>query len=462
MQKPARQITPPGIRSVILSTALLAALLTLCWLYYLPALDQFFSQDDFPLLASSRPGPGWPQPRLFWFMGSVREYRPLTQHFYFYANQRLFDLDPRAHHAMNLAVHLANVLMVYTLGRRWLQTLAGAFFAAVFYGFHPIHFYEIYWVSGISQLGFVFCSLVGLLLVLKFKDSNQWRYQLLAFIAAAGAFLSKEDAIVLPALMTLLLWEGRTPGARTRWGILAVWLLLPAYFVWRMWILGFGLPSEGVYQFGAGLFRLTEKLFRYGEWLLGGRFGLAALILLLAFAFRLRSIIPHSRQFVFLSLLTIFPMLPSFLVPSASEHYLNLPVAGLGMLLASIVEARSLVYRQTFLFAVATVLFLISAALKTNQHLKNTGWGIPVPAKAEACRQLFNQIRQTAIPPECEVQLRYPPIEPWEKNWLIFLPKLARDRPDLKVSVVAPSEPPPPTSGCNYVWEWGRDGWKLK
>ncbi|MBI3939189.1 MAG: glycosyltransferase family 39 protein [Acidobacteria bacterium] len=483
---------------------LLAALLAACGHYYRPALEQFFSQDDFPLLATSRPGPGWVPPHLFWFMGSERAYRPLTIHFYFHLNQRLFDLDARAHHAMNLAVHLANLLLLYLLARRWLDTPAGALFAAAFYGFHAAHFYEIYWVSGISQLGVVFFTLIALLLFLKFKDTGQWRYCAAALLAGAAAFLSKEDAVIFPAVLTLLVWESDQKGNRSLYpALLSAWLLLPAYWLWRVAYLGFGLPASGVYQFGAGLAGLSHKLADYAGWLLAGAPGQAALGLVVLAVFYERAVrrlagrppanqpsaVSHQRsaggsqpsadpqeqskrqisseengnvkwnRVLFLALFSVLPMTPSLLIPSASEHYLNLTAGGFGILLACVIETLPR-RRAALLFSVAAALFLIGFSLKTHAHLADSGWAVPVPAKAEACRDLFEQTRRVVIPRDCGVVLLYPPIEPWEKDWLMFLPKLAQDRADLNVTVFAPGESPAPRSGCQYVWEWVGGKWE--
>ena len=205
-------------------------------------------------------------------MGNPLAYRPLTQHFYFYFNQLLFDLDPTGHHLSNLLVHLVNGLLVFWLARRWISP-GSAWIAAALFWFHPAHFYEVFWVSGISQSGFVFC-LLSVLYCWSRKDEDRWgRYwRLGAWVAAAAAFLSKEDAVMLPAIVTVFSWLFglARPFFRkqTCFELVPFWVLLSAYLGLRFWILGFGLPEGvGTYEFGLSLNLMASKILTYLQWM---------------------------------------------------------------------------------------------------------------------------------------------------------------------------------------------------
>ncbi len=58
----------------------------------------------------------------------------------------LFGLDPAAHHATGLALHVANTLLVFLLfARRTGAVWRSAFIAALF-GLHPVHVESVAWI----------------------------------------------------------------------------------------------------------------------------------------------------------------------------------------------------------------------------------------------------------------------------------------------------------------------------
>lgn len=443
--------------------ACIALFLALFAWYHAPAFSFYFSQDDFPLLVSSRPG--WVSPWFFFVTGSPREYRPLTQHFFFYFNQLLFGQNPSAHHAMVLLVHLANTLLVAWLASRWLALWA-ALPAAALFAFHPIHFYEVFWVSGISQSGYVFFLLCTLLLFSRFLAGRQRSFLAASLATAIAAFLSKEDAVMVPAILVLVavLEPGRSGRSLSRAAAtIPFWVLLAAYLWVRFGLLGFGIPHEGVYRFGADLKQISEKLDLYRVWLtIHWKLYVPALALTGAALFEagrtgrfaLREIITKLSFFLGLALLSIAPTL---LIPGSAEHYLSVSSAALGLALAAIV--LNLPSRWTRAVATATLLFFFgwSALQGRRQHLDNPSLFVPIPAKAEICERWMGQLRQQQPPAgsACAFVFRDLPLESWERGWFDALVRMAWNRPagELVVHTSGMPEPAAP-SECAAVWSF--------
>ncbi len=158
---------------------------------------------------------------------------------------RVFGGSPAAYHLMNLVYHLGAALalvwaalrIIPSLAGAWPSlagawpslagawpSLAGAWLAGLVFVVHPIHTESVAWVSGRTDViaTLFFCLAVGCY-ARAVGPGSPW--MLGATTAAAGAFLSKEPAIVLPAV--LVAWELCRPADRRGPGQIAAWRLLP-------------------------------------------------------------------------------------------------------------------------------------------------------------------------------------------------------------------------------------------
>ena len=135
-------------------------------------------------------------------------YRPLTRAS-FLVDYRVFGLNPRAYHLVNLVLHAAAVLLLYALGLRLFGARPPALVAALLLAVHPIHCEAVAFVSARNN---IFALCFALLALLLFIDAAERRSQARAALSAVAllfAMLAKE-----PGLMAL--------------PVLALWLLVPA------------------------------------------------------------------------------------------------------------------------------------------------------------------------------------------------------------------------------------------
>jgi Flp pilus assembly protein TadD len=129
----------------------------------------------------------------------------------------LFGMDARGHHGVNVALHLASVLLCFRFleeatGRRWESAFAAALFAV-----HPLHVESVAWVTErkdvLSGL-FWFLSLTAYVRWTRSPSRGRYALLLLLFFLSLA---SKPIAVTLPFVLLLLdfwpLWRLRLPSA---------------------------------------------------------------------------------------------------------------------------------------------------------------------------------------------------------------------------------------------------------
>ena len=147
-------------------------------------------------------------------------YRPVTTLSYL-VNYAIFGngAQPAGYHWVNLALHRANVALVYALGMLIFDDAALALALAAIWGLHPLLTESVTNIVGRADLLAAFGVLTGLLCYVKSAAATGRRKAgwLAALVAAqtVGLF-SKESAAVLPGIMLLydLLWPKPQRGAR--------------------------------------------------------------------------------------------------------------------------------------------------------------------------------------------------------------------------------------------------------
>lgn len=134
------------------------------------------------------------------------------------ADVQFWGLNPASHHATNLVLHLANVLLVLVLGFRWSGKLWPGIVAAGLFALHPLHVESVAWVAERKDVLSAFFGLLSLLaytrysqatilhspfsILASFRSPAYW----LAFIFLALGLMSKPMLVTWPFVMLLLDW----------------------------------------------------------------------------------------------------------------------------------------------------------------------------------------------------------------------------------------------------------------
>lgn len=118
------------------------------------------------------------------------------------------DLDPHVFHCANIALHLANVLLVFSILRLLTRKDIPAAAGALLFAIHPLQVEAVCWISELRGLLCGLFSLLALWSYLKFAmlsldnqpPPRRWRFCVLAVIVFLCALLSKPTAVVIPLL----------------------------------------------------------------------------------------------------------------------------------------------------------------------------------------------------------------------------------------------------------------------
>lgn len=115
----------------------------------------------------------------------------------------VFHSEPTGYHLVQTLIHVANTLVafgiVWHLAKRWRVALL----AALFYAGLPVASEAVFWVSEQSPLA-AFFSLVAVLFWLRYLLDKSRLDHLVAIDALIFALLSRESAVVLPAVFFLI------------------------------------------------------------------------------------------------------------------------------------------------------------------------------------------------------------------------------------------------------------------
>lgn len=146
---------------------------------------------------------------------AIDGYRPVRTLTYG-LNYLLGGEDPSGYHFFNVVLHGANGILVFLLV--WLLTQSNlvAGLAGLFFVVHPAQTAAVAYISGRKDLLATFFILIGCVVFLRYRKElrESWKLKIYLVVTFVLALLSKEVAIVFPALLLVLVSFGQqgTPG----------------------------------------------------------------------------------------------------------------------------------------------------------------------------------------------------------------------------------------------------------
>ncbi len=176
-------------------------------------------------------------------------YRPLNRASYL-LDYRLFGMRPAGFHAVNVLIHLLNVLLLCLLGLRFFRTAAPAVLAAALFAVHPINAEAVNFLSARNTLLSLFFVLSSILVFHQGLTRGSWGRLVFSGLLWFLGLLSKEPAalaIVVVAAMAFAL-----PGRRENMPKLKIAVLLPhlvfagAYAILRVLALGGAVGTSSI------------------------------------------------------------------------------------------------------------------------------------------------------------------------------------------------------------------------
>lgn len=313
----------------------------------------------------------------------------------------LFGFDPMAFHTTNLLLHLVNLVLVYRLLLRLIPSTPAAALGATVFALHPIVAEPVAWATGRKDLQATLFVLAALIVLLGKRDSTELpspRRFALASVLGLLAILSKPTAAVVPLLLVAaahLAWpreplrrlvaplaplgvaavalvlvgnaghqaltdaRPRTVGEAVH-QVLSAWALQSQHLVWPRGLLPvyYDLPGDpSTVHLGLGLALLL--LLGFAAWRhRASALGLGLIVFFVAYA-PVAAILPNRRW--------------------VADSYLYLPLVGVVLALAAIVERR--ITRPVpfaVLFSLTLVLFSLGSLVQARTYASNAALWEPV------------------------------------------------------------------------------------
>ena len=406
--------TPPRSGAWPWILAVAGALVVVFWAYA-PAMHGEFLFDDNALPFSL---PNAAAPLRAW-IGQIRPVLMTT----YWLNSRISAEDPYSYHIFNIVIHCLTSLLIFPMVRRLLEwagaqaslrnLLAG--FAALVFLLHPVQAESVAYLAGRSEsLSALLAAAAFTVFLYRRRIAVSWATVAAIFALFGAAVLSKEQAVVLPALLLLTdyWWNPgfSFQGIRRNWKLYLPMALGAAAGVAFFWHLitgattggsaGFGMKEFTWYQY---FFTQCRALFTYiGMFVLpvnltadwdfpvsktildrGAIFALLALLALAAAAWLYRRRFPLASYGYFVFLLLMSPT--SSIVPikdTIAERRLYFSMFGLLLILVDVLS-RLKVSRRAL--AAASLIVALAAAGAT--RARAAIWADPISLWEDTVRK---------------------------------------------------------------------------
>jgi hypothetical protein len=248
---------------------LLAVVLAVAALAFLPALPIGFLADDFVYIARfyTMPWSAWPQFFTHEWSGGVwgqplKELRPFAA-LSFMIDARLWGGNATGYRLVNLALHLAATGLVVRLAWRYAQALparhsapAAPLIAGLVFAVHPAHVETVAWITGRADLLGSVAALAFLLAGEIYSERGPRTSAALCLAALLVGVFTKEFCLTVPPLL-ILRWllldprAGRAIWQRRAWLIAGALAVTAVYVVARRAAFGSD-PTTGFFGWNDG------------------------------------------------------------------------------------------------------------------------------------------------------------------------------------------------------------------
>ncbi len=207
-----RETDKTGKRLALLAGAV--AIVAGCFTAYIPAIESGYIWDDNKYVTDN---PLLMAPdglyRIWFSTDSPSQYFPLV-YTTFRAEYQLWGLNPAGYHAVNVAIHCINALLLWLVLRR--LSIPGAWLASAIFALHPVHVESVAWITEQKNTLMLLFSLLSILCWVKFVFDNQTSRKAILLYACSLVFcalslFSKTTACTLPAALVLILWLKNSP-----------------------------------------------------------------------------------------------------------------------------------------------------------------------------------------------------------------------------------------------------------
>jgi len=302
--------------------------------------------------------------------------------------------EVKGYHFTSIALHILACLCVYWLICALFHDRLIALCTGVLFAVHPVHTEVVTYISGRGDSLVAVFMIISLLFYVKYTEKRGIASYLIMVSCYIAALLSKENSLILPALLVLYHYTFRKPVRKEACGVII--LLAGIYLFLRIAVLRFSdfdiRDFSGIEQRIPGSFvslaqyiRLLifpadlhmdygQKIFTFGDLRTVAGIFICAVLIMTALAAKKR----NTPLFFGISwfLLSLLPSINIYPVAFyMSEHYLYIP--SIGFFLIAGYFCRILYEKRRPMFAIA-VMIIITLSFLFLTVRQNTVWNDPV------------------------------------------------------------------------------------
>jgi len=191
------------LKSILLGALLVLAVFALYWrvVHF-----EFLVFDDKPYVtANLHVSTGLRSANAVWAFTTFDEgnWHPITWLSHM-ADCQWFGLNAGPHHLVNVALHAANVFLLFLLLQRATGALWRSFFVAALFAVHPLNVETVAWVAERKSLLCMFFSLLTVAAYGWYVKDPGWKRYLILVVGFSLALMSKPMAVSLPLVLLLL------------------------------------------------------------------------------------------------------------------------------------------------------------------------------------------------------------------------------------------------------------------
>src|SRR5438445_414513 len=150
--------------------------------------------------------------RRIWFsLDSPSQYFPLVYTMFRFEHS-WWGLNPTGYHVVNILLHIANALILWSLLAR--LRVPGAWLAGAIFALHPVQVESVAWITerkNVLMGCFFLLTLLAWAVFVDERTKRPWRFYGLALGLYGLALSSKTTACKLPAALLLILWLQKKP-----------------------------------------------------------------------------------------------------------------------------------------------------------------------------------------------------------------------------------------------------------
>lgn len=390
--------------SRLIPVASITMLIVLGIAIYANSLTGAFIWDDNSLIVDNSAIKSWSNLADIFTKGNISTYTGKTFHIYrpiqmvsYMADYAAWELNPVGYHVTNIVLHISAAILLYLLIMAISADKFISFVTSACFLVHPIHTEAVTYISGRADpISAVFAVICILLYVRYAGARGVWHY-LPIFLSYLLAILSRENILILPALLLAYNFSFRK---KIDWRLLAPLTAIGVmYIVVRFTFLKHLLPSFSAahkttfFDRLPGFFAAVTEYVRlliwpqdlhmeYGDKVFNFSYapaiigiGIVALLVFNAFkARKTNGIMTFALLWFFIALLPMSNLYP--VGAYMAEHWIYF--ASIGFFLAAAVFLRSLCYSRFIKIAVASIVVIMLGKYSYATIIQNNCWKDPV------------------------------------------------------------------------------------